>query len=350
MIIDTEKNLHDALYDRVMAGATAEKPTYAGSFEGQLADIYNRIQNREKFKYDVNADPLYQQYKDKFVQKGKLAMRDSMGKAAALTGGYGTSYGQQVGQQTYDAYLQSLTDVIPELYGMAYNRYRDEGDDMLKEYSMAQDLRDTEYGRWRDDLTDYNRQQDLAISQEREDYNRRRDDQAYQQQLYSNLYAMIKATGYVPTDAELAAAGMTREAATAIAAEYQRGVDMDERTMALKELSAYGSSSSGGGGGGGGSYGGGESYGYYPTEVTSGEYERFLRNTMADDLGYMPTAGQVGWNDTSQMLDTLGIQQQTAYTGGARQKTFEEQTGNKGYTGAKTAGQDWNEVRKRLGI
>ena len=92
-----------------------------------------------------------------------------------------------------------------------------------------------------------------------------------------------------------------------------------------------------------------DDYDYYD-DVSSGDYERFLRETIAADRGYMPTAGEVGWNDTAEMLDTLGIQQQVPYSGGARQKTFEEQTGNKGYTGKKTAGQDWTEIRKKLGI
>ena len=101
-----------------------QQPTYAGTFEGQLQDIYNKIANREPFQYDVNADPLYQTYKDQYIQGGKLAMKDTMGQAAALTGGYGSTYGQQVGQQAYDAYLKDLGAVIPELYGMAYDATR----------------------------------------------------------------------------------------------------------------------------------------------------------------------------------------------------------------------------------
>ena len=48
--------------------------------------------NREDFQYDVDADALYQQYKDRYVELGKTAMQDTMGKAVALTGGYGSSY------------------------------------------------------------------------------------------------------------------------------------------------------------------------------------------------------------------------------------------------------------------
>ena len=82
-------------------------------------------------------------------------MKDSMGQTAALTGGYGNSYGSAVGQQQYDAYLQRLNDVLPELYGQAYNQYNAEGDRLKEQYSLAANLRDTEYNQYRDKLGDY---------------------------------------------------------------------------------------------------------------------------------------------------------------------------------------------------
>ena len=42
-----------------------------------------------------------------------------MGQAAALTGGYGSTYGEQVGQQAYNAYLQNLNDIVPQLQQQA---------------------------------------------------------------------------------------------------------------------------------------------------------------------------------------------------------------------------------------
>ena len=227
------------------------KPTYAGTFEDQLRDLYSQIQDRPDFSYDVNADPLYDMYKDKYVQQGKLAMKDTMGQAAALTGGYGSTYGQQVGQQTYDAYLQNLGDVIPELYNLAYKKHSDEGDKLLTLYGLTGQQRDTEYNRWRDELSDYNYEQEVARQREETEYNRQQDAEktAYsrQQQAYSNLVALIKLSGYNPTDEELAAAGLTRAAAQAIAAEYTRSITP----------TTTGGGSSGGSSGGGRSSGGG---------------------------------------------------------------------------------------------
>jgi len=298
--------LNEGVYQAALDAGQQQKPTYAGTFDQQLADLYQQISTRPGFEYDVNADPLYQQYKDQYIQQGKLAMRDTMGKAAALTGGYGSTYGQQVGQQTYDAYLQNLSAAIPELYGVAYDKYKDDGDNLLKLYGLVGDQRDTEYGRFRDEMKDWESNREYQRQVENEEYNRRtaeqRASEQRQQQLYSNLYAMIKASGYMPTDAELQAAGMTREAAAAIAAEFQRGVDLENRNQALKEwqigMQVYGgggrgSSSGGGGGGGGGRSGGGGGGGY-------------------DDYGGVPsgysTADIVAGNDNAIAAAAAGYQ------------------------------------------
>jgi len=261
--------LNEDVFNAAVQAGQTQKPTYAGTFDNRLQELYEQISGRPSFNYDVNADPLYQQYKDQYIQGGKMAMRDTMGKAAALTGGYGSTYGQQVGQQAYDAYLQDLSAVIPTLYGQAYEQYRDKGDDMLKLYGLLGDQRDTEYSRFRDQMGDWENEREYQRQVENEEYNRRIAEQRAfeqrQQQLYSNLYAMIKASGYIPTDAELQAAGMNRDAAAAIAAEFQRGVDLENRNQALKEwqigMQVYGNGGSSGGGGGGGSSGGGRSSG-----------------------------------------------------------------------------------------
>lgn len=47
-----------------------------------------------------------------------------MGQAAALTGGYGSSYAQSVGQQAYARQLDALGDKIPALYRLAMEQYK----------------------------------------------------------------------------------------------------------------------------------------------------------------------------------------------------------------------------------
>ena len=96
--------------------------------------------NRPDFRYDANGDALYRHYKDRYTELGKTAMQDTMGQATALTGGYGSSYVQNVGQQAYQSYLSKADDVIPTLYQLAYDRYRDKGDRLYKAYQSWSQL------------------------------------------------------------------------------------------------------------------------------------------------------------------------------------------------------------------
>ena len=106
--------------------------------------------NRDKFSYDLNGDALYQQYKDQYITQGQQAMMDTMGQATAMTGGYGNSYAQTAGQQTYQGYLQQLNDKVPELYQLALDKYNQEGTDMLNKYGLLSQDRANQYGEWTD--------------------------------------------------------------------------------------------------------------------------------------------------------------------------------------------------------
>ena len=131
----------------------ANKPgAYQSQWQTQLNDTIKQILNREDFSYDLNADALYQQYKDQYTTQGKMAMMDTMGQAQAMTGGYGNSYAQSVGQQAYQAYLQKLNEVVPELYGMALDQYNQEGQDLLNQFTVLGEQEDRDYGRYMDNM------------------------------------------------------------------------------------------------------------------------------------------------------------------------------------------------------
>lgn len=134
----------------------SQKPgTYQSQWQTQLDEALNKILNREKFTYDLNGDALYQQYKDQYMLQGQQAMMDTMGQAAALTGGYGNTYAQTAGQQTYQGYLQQLNDRVPELYQLALDQYNREGEELYNQYGLYADREEQDYGRYRDSLSDY---------------------------------------------------------------------------------------------------------------------------------------------------------------------------------------------------
>lgn len=139
-----------------LAGYESKKPgEYKSAYADQIDNILNGILNREKFSYDFNADPIYQQYKDQYANLGQQAMQDTMGNAAMLTGGYGNSYASTAGNQAYQSYLQQLNNVIPELYNSAYNRYQNEGQDMYNNISLLQGMDEADYAKYRDNVNDY---------------------------------------------------------------------------------------------------------------------------------------------------------------------------------------------------
>ena len=168
-----------------------KKTGYQSTWQDQLKDTANKIINREKFSYDLNGDALYKQYKDRYIQQGKQAMMDTMGQAQAMTGGYGNSYAQTVGQQTYQGYLQGLNDQVPQLYQIALDKYTREGADMRDNMNMMMQQDNIDYGRYRDQLAD-------------------------QEAAYSKLLALMEGYKYQPTAEEMAAAGMTEAQMRAI--------------------------------------------------------------------------------------------------------------------------------------
>lgn len=148
-----------------LEGISTSKPTAYQSENSQATkNAMNTLLNRKAFQYDVNEDALYQQMKDDYIQQGKLAMQDTMGQAATLTGGYGNSYAQGVGQQAYNSYLQQLNDNLPEYYQMAQNAYDAEGDRLKEQYSLLADQEAQDYSRYQDAWNRWNSEYQNAQS------------------------------------------------------------------------------------------------------------------------------------------------------------------------------------------
>lgn len=268
----TSKVTDDPAYQAAMQAleqAQGNKPTLEGKYDEQLADIYNQIMNREDFSYDINEDALYEQYKNQYITQGKLAMQDAMGQAAAMTGGYGNSYADMVGNQTFQAYMQQLNAVMPELYGQAYERYLQEEQRLYDQYAMLAEMSDDEFSRYQAQLDEYWKGVDLAQTQKDDAYNIWRDtkdddfdtyqlaldeywrgvdlaqtqksdaydewlnaiqfdteaeEREYQRQQdnYDRFVSLITSTGYIPSAEELAAAGMSSGEANAYANYYKK--------------------------------------------------------------------------------------------------------------------------------
>lgn len=182
--------------------ANKVKDWTGGSYGQAVQDALAKINNREKFSYDLNGDALYNQYKDQYINAGRLAMVDTIGQASAMTGGYGNSYATIAGNQAYQGYLQNLNDVVPQLYEMALNQYNQEGQDLKDNLAINQSLYNTEYGEYRDKVSDWNAEQSRldanAYNEANMDYTKFSDNRNYLASLYNT--ALDWATNDANTD------------------------------------------------------------------------------------------------------------------------------------------------------
>lgn len=160
--------------------------------QGAYDSVINDILNRKDFSYDMNADALYQQYKNQYQALGELAMQDTIGQASALTGGYGNSYAVSAGSQAYQSYLNQLNDKIPELWSLARSAYESDRAADYDKYNMLLGDRQTQYGEYLDKygmLVDergyYADNYNNAYSQ---DYTQWADNRNYDQAQYWNEY------------------------------------------------------------------------------------------------------------------------------------------------------------------
>ena len=232
------------LLDQAMSGGPGEYQF--GADYGIASDYLSKYENRDPFSYDFNSDALYNQYKDQYIQHGQMAMMDTMGQAAAMTGGYGNSYAQTVGQQAYNQQLGQLNEIMPELYGMAYDRYNQEGQDMLNMYDLYMGREQDNYNKWQDSYNmwldkvsmakdnyttlydQYTSAYDQNYKEEQNtkewEYKDKQDAKTDMNNNYNKLATLIQSTGYNPSADELTAAGMTSGEAKALKDAYTAGI------------------------------------------------------------------------------------------------------------------------------
>ena len=253
----------------------ANKPgAYQSQFQTGMNDLMGQIQNRPKFQYDVNADALYQQVAQNYMQQGQQAMMDTMGQAAAMTGGYGNSYAQTAGQQQYNQHLLGLTEMVPQFQQMALQQYQMEGDDLMDRYALMMQQDESAYARYQDDLNRYYADLDraqAAFDNERDyDYSRFADDRDFDYGKYmDDLNYQYQVGRDQVADDQWAQQWAYQQERDKIKdeqwqKEYEESVRQFNENLAFQQAQAARSSS---GGGGGRSSGGGGMTDYQKTEA-----------------------------------------------------------------------------------
>ena len=144
---------------------SVKKPTdYTSPYADKINQTLDTILNGEKFTYDFNVDPLYQQLEDNFVKQGKMAMQDATAQAAALSGGFGSSYGTTAGTQAYLQNMNELNELVPDLQERAYQAYVNSQNQLAQNLALLQQQEADSYGKYRDEVGDYNTERDYLYN------------------------------------------------------------------------------------------------------------------------------------------------------------------------------------------
>jgi hypothetical protein len=259
-------------------------PEYKNTWGGLSIEALNNWKNRDPFSYDLNGDALYQQYKDQYINTGRLAMQDTIGQASAMTGGYGNSYAATAGNQAYQSHLQQLNNIVPDLYQMAYAKYNQEGEDLKNLYGMYRDLENQEYGMYRDEKADYDtalqNAQNLYLTLDEQGYGRQFNEYGLKEDKLHKLYDIAN-NAY--TDGRNFS--------------FNTFSDEQSRQLAADQLAARAYSGGSGGGGGGGKT---SSYG----DFTASQFLSEMKEAKANgDTGYAKwLVTQAGGNDAAMAI------------------------------------------------
>lgn len=146
-------------------------PDYTSRYDQTIQDMISGILNREDFTYDPATDPLYQNYRKQYTREGQRATADALGAAAAASGGIPSSYASTAAGQAGNYYAAQMTDMIPELYQLAYNQYLNDYQMDLSDLGVVQGQEATDYGRYQDQLTQYNTDRNFAYQNWLNGYN-----------------------------------------------------------------------------------------------------------------------------------------------------------------------------------
>ena len=138
------------------------------AWQDELDSAYAQYKDRGKFTYDPQTDAGYKQYEQAYLKMGRQAMKDTVGQASALTGGYGNSYAATAGAQQYMNFAGQAAQAIPQFQNMAMQQYQMEGDRLVNQYNMAASGRDFDYRKERDAVADSQWQQQFDYQKSRD--------------------------------------------------------------------------------------------------------------------------------------------------------------------------------------
>ena len=162
---------------------TANRPQdYQSQYDGQISELIQNAMNRPAFNYDYSTDENYGEYARRYDEQGREALAGALEETEQLTGGYGNSYGDKVGAQTYQRWLQNRDLAMPAYMNQAYREYAGDAAQDAQNLAMLQEQEARDYGRYRDQVGDWRNDLSFLYTQynamSQQEYNRYLNDQS----------------------------------------------------------------------------------------------------------------------------------------------------------------------------
>lgn len=152
-----------------------DAPVYNNRYDDTIQDLIQGILNREDFSYDPATDPLYQNYRKQYTREGQRATADTLGAAAAASGGIPSSYATTAAAQAGNYYAAQMTDKIPELYQLAYNQYLNDYNMQLSDLGVVQGAEQSDYDKYLNELNQFNTDRAFDYNAWLDEYNMTKD-------------------------------------------------------------------------------------------------------------------------------------------------------------------------------
>ena len=143
---------------------------YTAARENVLSQL---LENSGSTGMDINADRLYDQYRQLYEKNAALSAEHTYGLLSRGTGGYGSSYAASAAAAAYNSYMEGLADRATELERLNLDKTAAQEKSRQNALSALNALDQTDYNRFEDRLSlafdaakqgDYSLMEDMDLS------------------------------------------------------------------------------------------------------------------------------------------------------------------------------------------
>lgn len=140
------KNDIDSLIDEFEKsnGIKSNDEIMDNKYRKEADELIPKIVNRKEFSYEPEKDTVFQGYKNQYEAQAENALRRVLNdNNTSISGASGAILSDALA--AYDSEMDKLSNMIPNLYEDAYNRYIKENSMLRDDFQMLYDIADSYY-------------------------------------------------------------------------------------------------------------------------------------------------------------------------------------------------------------